>query len=452
MKQTFGYKAKARQFFVVLLPIFITQLSLMATGFFNTVMAGHISQQDLAGVAVGVNLFMPFFGSFLGIISGLTPTISQLYGADKAYKIGFIVKQGFYWALALGAGFVALGWLSVPRILPLLHLEPKVEYITSHYLMFLSIGIIPIFISAVLRNFIDAHGYTRLTMCVTMCTVPTNITLNYIFMYGLCGMPAFGGIGAGIGSAIALTLNLLLNIVVVTTMKPFKQYHVFRSLPKIDLAEWKKQLSVGIPIGATMFCEQSIFGAVGLFMTAYGTVIVAAHQAAMNFTTIVYMIPLAVSMTLTILVGFEVGARRLEDARQYILLSRFLTFFSVGTIALLLTQFRAEIAAFYTTSSEVQPILAGFLVYAVFMQFADSINAPLQGALRGFKDVHAAFILAVLSFWIIGLPLGWGLARFTDFGPYGYWLGLIAGVILGAICLEIRLRQVQKNALFTVKQ
>ena len=64
MKQTFGYKAKARQFFVVLLPIFITQLSLMATGFFNTVMAGHISQQDLAGVAVGVNLFMPFFGSF----------------------------------------------------------------------------------------------------------------------------------------------------------------------------------------------------------------------------------------------------------------------------------------------------------------------------------------------------------------------------------------------------
>ena len=169
MKQTFGYQAKARQFFVVLLPIFITQLSLMATGFFNTVMAGHISQQDLAGVAVGVNLFMPFFGSFLGIISGLTPTISQLYGGGKQDKIGFIVKQGFYWALALGVGFVSLGWLTVPYILPLLHLEPRVEYITSHYLMFLSLGIIPIFISSVLRNFIDAHGYTRLTMCVTMC-------------------------------------------------------------------------------------------------------------------------------------------------------------------------------------------------------------------------------------------------------------------------------------------
>jgi MATE family multidrug resistance protein len=208
MKQTFNYRQKARQFFAVLLPIFITQLSLMATGFFNTVMAGHISEQDLAGVAVGVNLFMPFFGSFLGIISGLTPTISQLYGASRQDRIGFIVKQGFYWAFGLAVIFLALGWLIVPWALPLLNLEPRVEYITQHYLIAVSFGIIPIFLAGVLRNFIDAHGYTRLTMIITMCTVPTNIILNYILMYGLFGVPAFGGIGAGIGSAIALTLNL----------------------------------------------------------------------------------------------------------------------------------------------------------------------------------------------------------------------------------------------------
>ena len=165
----------------------------------------------------------------------------------------------------------------------------------------------------------------------------------------------------------------------------------------------------------------------------------------MNFTTIVYMVPLAVSMTLTILVGYEVGAKRLADARQYIKLSRYLTFFSVGTLALFLTQFRDEIAALYTSSTEVQPILSVFLIYAVFMQFADSINAPLQGALRGFKDVHVTFMLAVLSFWIIGLPLGWGLAKYTDMGPYGYWIGLIAGIVIGAVCLEVRLRQVQKK-------
>lgn len=449
MKQTFSYKEKTKQFFAVLLPILVTQLSLIATGFFNVIMAGHISQQDLAGAAVGVNLFMPFFGSILGIISGLTPTISQLYGAGKSDKIGFIVKQGFYWAFALAVGFIAFGYITVPQILPLLGLEPRVEYITTHYLMAVSCGMLPIFLAGVLRNFIDAHGYTRLTMCITMCTVPVNIVLNYIFMYGLFGIPAFGGIGAGIGSAIAFTLNLILNIIVVTTVSPFKEYHIFKNLPRLNLAEWKKQLGVGIPIGSTIFCEQSIFGAVGLFIATYGTTIVAAHQAAMNFTTVVYMLPLSVSMALTILVGFEVGARRYKDAKEYIILSRVLTFVFVGSIALLLTQFKAEIAAFYTSSSEVQSVLGGFLIYAVFMQFADSINAPLQGALRGYKDVHVTFLLAVLSYWIIGLPLGYYLANYTDMGPYGYWISLIGGVIVGAVLLQIRLSIILKR--FTTK-
>lgn len=445
MKQTYGYQQKARQFFAVLLPIFITQLSLMATGFFNTIMAGHISQQDLAGVAVGVNLFLPFFGSVLGIISGLTPTISQLYGGGRQDKIGFIVKQGFYWAMALAFLFIAVGWLAVPRVLPLLNLEPKVHYITAHYLLAVSFGIVPIFLAGVLRNFIDAHGHTRLTMCITMTSVPVNIALNYVFMYGLFGVPAFGGIGAGIGSAIAFSLNLLLNVWVVAHIEPFKSYRIFHHFPRPQLSEWKKQLGVGIPIGSTMFCEQSIFGAVGLFMTVYGTVVVAAHQAAMNFTTIVYMVPLAVSMTLTILVGYEVGAKRFADAEQYIRLSRVLTMVFVGVLALLLTQFKTEIAALYTSSREVQPILTGFLVYAVFMQVSDSINAPLQGALRGYKDVHVTFLLAVLSFWVIGLPGGWMLANWTAVGPYGYWIGLIAGVLVGAVCLQIRMGQVQRK-------
>lgn len=90
------YKQKARRFFSVLLPIFVTQVALTATGFFDTVMSGHVSEQDLAGVAVGSNLFMPFFGSFLGIISVLTPTIAQLHGAGRQERIGFVVRQGFY--------------------------------------------------------------------------------------------------------------------------------------------------------------------------------------------------------------------------------------------------------------------------------------------------------------------------------------------------------------------
>ena len=194
-----------------------------------------------------------------------------------------------------------------------------------------------------------------------------------------------------------------------------------------------------------MFCEQSIFSAVGLFMTVYGTTVVAAHQAAMNFTTLVYMIPLSASMTLTILVGFEIGARRSEEAAAYIRLGRLLTFVFEGSLAILLVQFRETIAALYTSSPDVQELLVVFLVFAVFLQLSDSIDAPLQGALRGYKDVHVTFLLAVISYWVIGLPAGWLIANYTSVGPYGYWCGLIIGIAFGAIFLSLRLRTVQKR-------
>ncbi len=445
MQQTFTYKQKAREMLIVLVPIFITQLALMSTGFFDTIMAGHVSEQDLAGVAVGVNLFFPFWGSCLGIISGLTPVVAALYGGCRHEKITFIIRQGFYWALGLAGAFILLGALALPCLLPLLNLEPRVEYVVKYYLLAMASGVVPIFLAGVLRNFIDALGATRITMVITVVTVPINIGLNYIFIYGAFGVPALGGIGAGVGTAIAFYINLLLNVLVVSRLKPFRDYHVLQGLARPSLREWKKQLSVGIPIGCTMFCEQSIFGAVGLFMTVYGTSVVAAHQAALNFTTMVYMIPMSVSMALTILVGYELGAGRQPDARRYNRLGRGISMAFAAGLAALLVNFRGVIASLYTNDAAVQELIMVFLLYAIGMQLADGFNAPLQGTLRGYKDVRATFFLAVLSFWILGLPAGWLLAHYTSAGPYGYWIGLIVGILMGGIMLTLRLHVVEKR-------
>ncbi|WP_196592209.1 MATE family efflux transporter [Pectinatus frisingensis] len=447
MKQTYSYQQKALQFFAVLLPIFITQLSIVSIGFFDTIMSGHAGERELAGVAIATNLFFPFFNSSLGIISGLTPTIAYLYGAGQHEKIRFVVQQGIYWSFGLAILFIILGLLLVKPLAPLLGLEPRVNYVFTHFLAIIAFGVCPIFIGAVLRNFIDALGFTRLTMCITICTVPINIFLNYLFIFGIGGLPALGGIGAGVGTAITYYLNLLFNIIVVTCISPFKGYHIFRKLPYPSLKEWHHQLSIGIPIGSTIFCEQSIFGAVGLLMTTYGTVVIAAHQSAINFTTMVYMIPLSISMALTILVGYELGAGRFPDAKRYSRLGRILSLTFAAALASVLVNFRMEIASLYTNDPAVKSLLISFLVYAVCMQLTDGINAPLQGTLRGYKDVKITFYLAVLSYWLIGLPFGWILSTFFNMGPYGYWVGLIAGLLSGAILLMLRLRIVEKNFL-----
>ena len=212
LKEVHGYPARTRQFFIVLLPILVTQVSLIAPGFFNTVMAGHISKEDLAGIAVGASIFFPVFGAFMGLVSGLTPVIAQHYGARRTLEIRQVVQQSFYWATILSVLLLIVGVLTVPHLVRALALEPVVEDITMEYLSYIALGLIPVAPAIVLRNFIDAHGRTRLTMYITMTTIPINIVLNYIFMYGACGVPAFGGPGAGLGAALSYGIFFILNV------------------------------------------------------------------------------------------------------------------------------------------------------------------------------------------------------------------------------------------------
>jgi len=410
-------------------------------------MAGHVSEEDLAGVAVGANLFMPVFGSILGVISGLTPVISQLYGAKKKEEIPFVIIQGLYLSLIIGIVLILLAAAFIQPAFELLNLEPRVDYIAKMYLLAMAFGICPIFIAGVFRNFMDAFGYTRFTMLITICAVPCNIFMNYLFMFGKFGFPELGGIGAGVGTAITFYVVLGLNILVVHNLSPFKEYHIFSQFCKPSLTQWKRQLYIGLPIGSAMFCEQSIFGAVGIFMTVYGTGVIAAHQAALNFTTMVYMIPLSISMTLTILVGFEIGAKRLKDAQKYSYMGVGLSMLVASTMAVFLIQFKGAIAMLYTNDEVVNQLVQSFIVYAIFLQVSDGVSAPIQGTLRGYKDVKITFLLAVLSYWIIGLPAGYILANYFLYGPYGYWMGLIIGIAVGAVLLGFRLRSVQKKLL-----
>ena len=76
---------------------------------------------------------------------------------------------------------------------------------------------------------------------------------------------------------------------------------------------------------------------------------------------------------------------------------------------------------------------------------SDAVQAPVQGALRGYKDVNVTFIMAIVSYWVIGLPVGYFMATYSELGPYGYWIGLIVGLTIGAITLAGRLRYIQKK-------
>ncbi|WP_449536573.1 MATE family efflux transporter [Ferdinandcohnia sp. Marseille-Q9671] len=446
MNQTFTLKQKNNLFLQILFPILVTQIGLNLINFVDTMMSGRAGANDLAGVAIGSSLWVPVYSGLGGILVAITPIIAQYVGAKQREKVPFAVMQGVYISIVISLVVVLIGGLVLDFILGSMKLETEVREIAKDYLIGLSFGIVPLFMYSVLRSFIDALGHTRVTMIITLISLPINVLSNYLLIFGKAGFPELGGAGAGYATAITYWLIMLIAIWIILQKTPFVEFGVFRKLYSVSLASWGEILKLGLPIGFAIFFETSIFSAVTLLMSEFNTITIAAHQVAINFSSLLYMIPLSISMALTIVVGFEVGAKRFKDAKQYSVLGVCIAVLMALVCAAIIFLFQEPIARMYSTNPTVVNLTTQFLIYAIFFQLSDAIAAPIQGALRGYKDVNTTFVMTLISYWVIGLPVGYVLANYTSLGAFGYWIGLIVGLAAGAVTLSGRLIIVQKKA------
>jgi multidrug resistance protein, MATE family len=445
MQQTMTQREKIIQLLHIFLPVFITQVGQYAMNFADVTMSGHASSSDLAGVAIGSSLWVPIFTGMSGILLALTPIVAQHFGAKRYEQIPHVVIQTMYLAIVISLAIIAGGAAALNPILNHMNLEAEVQQVAYDYLIALSFGMIPLFLYYVLRCFIDALGQTKITMFITLTALPINILFNYLLIYGKFGFPKLGGVGSGYATTITYWYSFFIAVIIVRRFQRFDRFNLFERFYRISFTTWKKLLKIGLPIGFAIFFETSIFAAVTLLMSEFHTTTIAAHQSAMNFASFLYMIPLSISTALTIAVGFEVGANRYQDAKQYSFIGIGMAVSTAVVTSLLLYFFRGDIAKIYTNEQDVLFLTEQFLLYAIFFQFSDAVAAPIQGALRGYKDVNATFWAAFVSYWCIGLPFGYTLANFTSFGAFGYWIGLIAGLASGAIFLFFRLLYVQRR-------
>jgi MATE family multidrug resistance protein len=255
-----------------------------------------------------------------------------------------------------------------------------------------------------------------------------------------------GGIGAGYATAATYWLILAISVALCFILKAPREQRLFRRWPKPSPRAFKELLTIGVPIGLSIFFEASIFSIVTLLMgTTFDTVTIASHQAAISFAALLFMMPLSISMALTILVGYEIGAGRTNDARQYSAIGVAAAVGVIAVSAVALYFNRPLVASWFTEAPDVAELTQRFLIFVIFFQLSDAAQASLQGALRGYKDVTVPFVTALIAYWLIGIPAGYALS-WTELGPFGYWIGITVGLTVAALGFAIRLRKVQRLA------
>ena len=445
MHQTHNLNQRMRLFISIFLPILIYQLANFSASFVDTTMTGQYDTLHLAGVSMATSLWIPFFDLLIGIVSALVPIIGHHLGQGKKEKIASDFYQFIYLSLGLSLILFALVFVGAPLVLAHLGLEPLVEEVAKNYLWYLALGIIPLLLFSTIRSLFDALGLTKLSMYLMLLLLPLNGSFNYALIYGAFGFPEMGGAGAGLGTSLAYWVLLLISLLVAVKHPKIRSYELWKVRP-LDKKGLIEGIRLGLPISGTFFAEVVIFSVVGLVMAKFSSLIIASHQAAMNFSNLMYAFPMSISTSMSIIVSYEIGANRHDDVKKFCKLGRLTALGIAGFTFLFLYILRDRVAALYGSDTEFIRMTSVFLTYSLFFQLADTFAAPLQGILRGYKDTQVPFYLGLIAYWGVSLPLGLFLDHYTSLGPYGYWIGLIASLVTSGILFQWRLNKIQKKS------
>jgi MATE family, multidrug efflux pump len=437
-------RSEVRAQLLLALPILGGQLAQTANGFVDTVMAGRVSAVDLAAVAVGASIWVPAYLFMTGILMSATPILSRKLGAQEYHRVNPIAQQSLWLSLIIGI-VAALLLRSIAPLLTRMEVDEQIRPLVSGYLNALSWGMPGAALFLALRSYTEAMSHTRPVLWISVLGLLINIPTNYVLIYGKFGFPALGGVGCGWATAIVMWAMAAMMAFYIARHPTYDNARLNINKLLIEPATIFYIARLGLPVGLTIFFEVSIFSVIALLISTLGPTIVAGHQIALNFASLIFMIPLSLALAVTVRVGRARGEVNPAGAKLAIQCAMLMTLFVGVTAALLLFGLRHQVPLLYTTNREVQILASQLLLFAALFQISDAWQVTANGALRGYEDTAVPMLMTLFAYWGLGLPIGY-LLGLTDLirpamGPEGFWIGLLCGLTVAAIMLSVRLRR-----------
>lgn len=421
--------------------MFIAQLAIVASSGIDTAMAGRLSATDLAGVALGTNVYISVYIAFMGVVTAVGPIAGHHFGAGRMHAIGHDVGQALWLAAVFSfVGIALLRWTDPWFALAKAPVE--VTGITSNYLLAVAVGLPGALGARVFVALNSAVSRPRITMTINLIALALKVPLNALFMHGAGPLPALGGAGCGVATAVLSWLTIALSFAAWRFDPYFARFRAQDSL-HLRVPEWGSQrelLKLGIPIGVAILFEVSSFTFMGILIARLGAETLGAHQIVANVISILFMVPLSIGFAGSALASQSLGAGRPRDARRIALGALQLTFVLALTLSTAVWLARGTIVDFYTRDPVVATIAAALIAWGTGFHLFDALQGVAFQTLRGYKAATAPMLIYGVCLWGIGIGGGFQLAySVTPFGvpmgATGFWAAAVVSLACAAALL-----------------
>lgn len=418
----------------------IGQLGIIILSFADTMMVGRCGTAELGAASFVNNMFNLVIVFSTGFSYGLTPFVGNHYGRGENASVGRILKNALAVNAVVAAGLMALMfvlYLNIHRLGQPVELLPLMR----PYYIVLLISLLFVLLFNAFKQFADGITDTVTPMAILLGGNVVNIFLNWILIYGNCGMPRMGLLGAGVATLTARVLMLLCFVVVFFVAKRYRPYVQGFKEAAVNRKDFAALNKMGMPVGLQMGMETASFSLSTIMVGWLGTVALAAHQVMLTVGQLGFMMYYGMAAAVAVRASNFHGQGDMLRVKENVSAGFKIILVMAAAVSIPLLIVRNSLGYFFTDSAEVAAMVAQLVIPFVIYQFGDGLQCNYSNALRGISDVKMVMVYAFIAYFLISLPSAYLFGFVFDWGLTGIWMSFPLGLTSAGLLFWRRYRK-----------
>lgn len=412
-------------------PLMINNLIQTLYNMVDGIWLGRLGATEFAATTFVSPVIFLFITVGSGLSAAGTTIMSQMLGSGKKKEASGYVFQLFVIGLVLSCAVSVLGFALSPFVVRGMGATGELASFSTTYLSITFLGYPPVLIAFAMAAVMQSQGNTKAITIASGLSSIVNIILDPIFIFEkipFIGTPGLnlGVAGAALATIISQYVMMLIGIWIVT------HYHgdieVKIKGQKVDKEKIKHLIKIGIPSIIGQSSASIGFIVLNVFITAYGTAVLAAYGVVNRITSLLMMPTMGIGAAIPAIIGQNMGAKNYDRVRECFNKSHIISFV-ISTAGAFLMYFMAKpMILIFIRADEIAALMPDameYIIYSLFIMPMMGGFSVFHGFFQGTGHTEYGMKMSMYRLWLIRLPMIFVLQKVTNLGASGIWIAML---------------------------